>query len=108
MPLRPLCEKEDSTTGKLYDSHLGMTNMDRQSFVPEFGRNESSNIPYEKGDESVLPVHGGNLPVLEDGTVAWSRISCTRWLKSHVFSFMISKFIEFEIFGNIFTVFCTF
>jgi len=50
-------DKEDSTTGKLYDSHLGMTNMDRQSFVPEFGRNESSNIPYEKGDEKYLLSH---------------------------------------------------
>lgn len=50
-------DKEDSTAGKLYDSHLGMTNMDRQSFVPEFGRNESSNIPYEKGDEKYLLSH---------------------------------------------------
>ena len=50
-------DKSSSTSGKLYDSHLGMTNMDRQSFVPEFGRNEDSITQYAKGDEKYLLSH---------------------------------------------------
>tara|TARA_R110002020_G_scaffold166694_8_gene354824 strand:- start:7525 stop:9306 length:1782 start_codon:yes stop_codon:yes gene_type:complete len=45
------------TTGKLYDSHLGIQGFDKQEFVPEFSKNEDDDGAYSKGDEIYLLTH---------------------------------------------------
>ena len=43
--------------GRLYDSHIGITGMDRQKFVPEFGKPEGTFDDNTKGDEKYLLAH---------------------------------------------------
>ena len=43
--------------GKVYDSHLGITGFERQTYVPEFGQDELSTESYTTGDERYLLTH---------------------------------------------------
>lgn len=50
-------DKSGPEAGKLYDSHLGISGMDRKGYVSDFGIPDSQQALYTRGDEKYLLTH---------------------------------------------------
>ena len=50
-------DEEVYPTGKLYDSHFGMSDFPYNKFIPEFGKGPTDTVDYKRGNEAYLFTH---------------------------------------------------